>query len=458
MNEKSVFKSALLLVERESNAVVDRKALRAFGIREFQIMSSGLEAAQMLASKRVGNPEMVLCNEHLADMDADDFVRLVRLHPDLVPHPVIVTVSKDSMEVRAKARECRYSGLVVRPYTHEALGSQLELAHQCREATREALKGRTDTDIKPFETEFARLASAASNQQDQVSDQLLREGMMSVRQKRWDEAMSLLQEVLRRDEKNVEALIGLAASWNGKGNTRRAMARLGEAIAVLADARQWEKALAVSQRIMRDNPNTTNPLLVEVGRLLTSGQFEELTPALEVALVMPVTIAAVDELARACTVSVDPEMASEQLVMRLKRVGQRSLVVSFKDRMRVQAAAAAAAATQAAAAEAVETATSEGVSGLGTGSESLAAQDDDSTSQVRGPGLDASGQAWGEPAKAGKGIAAPERAGPPVQVGKKKKNTELVEPSSGLFASIFPRLNEALLVAKVTLGLFKNLK
>lgn len=440
MNDKPIFKSALLLLESESSAAMDKKALRTFGIREYVVMSSGIDAAQLLASGRAGNPEMVLCSEKLADMTADDFVRLVRLHPDLVPYPVIVTVSKDSRAAREKARECRYSGLLVRPYTHETLQSQLVLAHQCREATREALKGRTDPSLKPFEAELARLSEVATSQQNQVSDQFLREGLMSVRQKRWDEAISLLQEVLRRDGNNVEALIGLAASWNGKGNATRAMARLGEAISVLADARQWEKALAVSQRVMRDNPNAPNPLLTEVGRLLTKGQYDDLSGALTVAMTLPVSIAAVDELGRVCATCKEPEIAAEQLVQILKRVGQRSLVASFVERVRAHMAAA----TEARA-----------------GQESLVAEAADGVVSARGPGLDGSGQAWGEPRAAVQRVADVERAphtDPSGRKRKKRKSSELVEPSSGLFASLFPRLNEALMVAKVTLGLFKNLK
>lgn len=449
MNDKPVFKSALLLVESENTVLVDKKALRTFGVREFLVMTSGIEAAQLLATGRVGNPEMVLCCETLADMSADDFVRLVRLHPDLVPYPVIVTVAKDSRDVRDRARECRYSGLLVRPYTHETLQGQLTLAHQCREATRAILKGRTDADIKPFETELARLSATVTTQQNQVTDQFLREGLMSVRQKRWDEAISLLQEVLRRDGNNVEALIGLAASWNGKGNATRAMARLGEAIRVLAEARQWEKALAVSQRLIRDNPNAPNPLLTEVGRLLTKGQYDDLNGALTVALTLPVSIAAVDELARVCATCADPEIATGQLAQLLKRAGQRSLVASFIERVRAHATAAKAAAATASEDESPSAA-----------AESKVASDDDG-SLPHGPGLDASGQAWGEPKSAPKRLTDAAPASPPEPSGRKRKkhkSTELVEPSGGLFASIFPRLNEAFLVAKVTLGLFKNLK
>lgn len=424
MNSPMLFKSALLLAARENLATVDKQALRACGVRDFTILSSGIEAARLLAANGAGRPEMVLCSEKLADMSADDFVRLLRLHPELIPFPVIVAVTSGTQETKDKARACGYSGLLVRPYNQSALQAQMELALRCRNATVEALAGAkaelADPDTTAFDAMLAKF-EAANNPEDQVTDQLFRQGLLGVRQQRWDEAISLLQEVVRRDGTHVEALIALGASWQGKGNLTRGSSLMADAVALLADRRQWEKALAVSQRLLRNAPKTPNPLLAEAGRLLASGNIEDLPDALEMALRLPISTPAVDGLVRACSASADPD-AREQLLTALRKLGAKNLIELFVLR-------------------------------------SSQAPADSSASQtpISAP---ASQVPIDSPAASPREIydLPLNPAKKPAPRKKAKKSQELTEPSTSAFERSFPKLHEALMVAKVTLSLFRHLK
>ncbi|MEG2140984.1 MAG: response regulator, partial [Bilophila sp.] len=114
------FTSALLLVRHEDLAVVDRRALREAGIRSVRVLSSGVEAARILHTAATesaklemtfrDDPNLVLCHEQLADMTGDEFVRLIRLHPLLMPFPILMAVASDTTAIRAKATESGYSG------------------------------------------------------------------------------------------------------------------------------------------------------------------------------------------------------------------------------------------------------------------------------------------------------------------------------------------------------------
>lgn len=405
-----------MLAARETLATVDKQALRACGVRDFQILSSGVEAARLLAEGRAGMPEMVLCSEKLADMTAEEFVRLVRLHPTLVPYPILVAVSTDSKELRDTAKACGFSGLLVRPYTHGALAAQMELALRCRNATveamAEAMKLRAG-ETAAFETALARFAEA-NNPEDQITDQMYRQGLLSARQQRWDEAINQLQEVLRRNGEHVEAMIALGASWRGKGNPSRGAAIMGNAVSLLVNRREWEKALSVAQRVMQGAPETPNPLLAEAGRLLAGCAYDDMKEALETAQQLPISSAAVDGLVRACAASPDPVTAREKLLESIRQLGAKKLVDLFLERASSVVAIAAKAA------------------------EDAATRAQDTADTVYSLPL--------------------EKNRPAKKIKKKKGGQELSEPSPSAFEVSFPKLHEALMVAKVTLSLFRQLK
>lgn len=298
----------------------------------------------------------------------------------------------------------------------------MDLARRCRDATAEALKARTANDTSAFETALSKF-EADNNPEDQVTDQLFRQGLLAVRQQHWDEAIGLLQEVLRRDGTHVESMIALATSWQGKGDIPRSVSLMGEAIAIFADRRQWERTLAVALRLLRDAPNAPNPLLAEVGRLLAGGQHHETAPVLELALRLPLSEAAVDGLVRACAAAHSPAKAREHLLAQLKKNGANLLITMFTERAEIAKLAEIA---EAAAIQHDNTQFSNCACPLPI--ESV-----DKTQNT-----------------------------PTPQKQKKSRNQpepkNITEPGHSAFERSFPKLHEALMVAKVTLSLFRSMK
>lgn len=421
MNNTQIFKSALLLAAQESVATVDKQALRACGVRDFQVMSSGVEAALLLASGR--GPEMVLCADKLADMPGDDFVRLVRLHPALVAYPVVVAVTSNAKDPQSLARSAGYSGLLVRPYTHGALENELRRALQCREATKQALAGRKSDDTSAFQAALAGFLKTA-DPETQAVDQLLRGGLLSLKQQRWAEAITELQNVLRRDSGNLEAMLGLAAAWRGRGNPEKGFVFVRNAVAVLAERRDWEKAQAVAARYLRDQPDAPNPLLEEVARLIPTGAVDELQPAIAAALALGPSAWPVDMLARACAANAAPEEACDLLVQLFTDMGAARLARELRTAFMLCGKSTA-----------PGTASGGAVGNAG--------------GNVVGNGA-ASSQ--GKTAPKIKAVKAPKAPKDPKVLG------ELREPTMSAFEKSFPALHEALMVARVTLSLFRRMK
>lgn len=410
------FTSALLLAEREDLAAVDRRALREAGLRNITIVSSGCEAARLLANPNASGLHMVLCTEQLADMSGDDFVRLVRLHPHLLPFPLLVVVTSHSRQSETLARASGYSGWLTRPYTQQQLRDQLLRAAQCLHATKEAMKDApSPDDTSAFETSLRRYEEAG-----QVSNanegQQYRQGLVCVRQHSWDEGIALLQQVLKHNPHHGEALIALASAWRGKGNESKSRAMLREAVAVFVETETWDKALAVSERLMTDDPDAPSPLLEEAGRLVVGGKPEEAVQAMLTGRKLSSSSAVVEHLLRACLASADPEYAAKSVGHCLSERGEKELAVHLGTQFMTKFNAA-------------NTASNTAQDSAGTSGEA--------------------GTSFHFPL-----LRSSTKKQPKV---RQTGSTTLNEPDSSLFAA-FPVLRDAWNVAKVTASLFRMLK
>lgn len=311
------FDSAFLLVRSEDMAVVDRRVLRDAGIRRIQALSSGVEAARKLAaaaSSAGSGPDMVLCHEQLADMSGDEFVRLVRLHPALAPFPVIMAVTADSPALRAKAREFGYSGLLIRPYTLAALIRQMNVAAECREATRAALSNRLGAEPTAFCAALEALSRQRLTRSDNA-DQVYRGALLALRRHNWDEAVTALRRAVKLAPENGDFVLALAAAWRGKHDVEKSRAMLREAVAVFVDSGDWERARGVSERLLNETAEQRHPLHAEARRLLASNRAADAAKALIQSGFGPSEAAAgpegknawtYEQIARGCMASSEP--------------------------------------------------------------------------------------------------------------------------------------------------------
>ena len=207
------FQSALVLARHEDHAVVDRQMLRGIGIRNIRVLTSGLEAVTKLAGyenfdQGLPPPDLVLCDAQLADMSGNEFVTLLRRHPTLQSFPVVGTAQDTDPALRQKAAEAGYNALLTRPYAPSAFLEALGQAAQSAQKQREAFSPK---DIKVFEEEVQRY-QALDRKSSEEATRCFREGLLCLKQERWDEAARAFQKALREQADFTDAGKALAVA------------------------------------------------------------------------------------------------------------------------------------------------------------------------------------------------------------------------------------------------------
>ncbi len=444
---RTVRGSALLLAPREDLAAVDRRALRDAGFRTIRMMFSGVEAAGLLAATtntpRTGNehfvPDIVLCNEQIADMSGDEFVRLVRLHPGLLELPIVVTASADTEDVRRRALESGYSGLLVRPYPQTRLLEELDQACRNRDATRLAIRGRERGSDAAFREALAAREEAA-RAMARNSNHQFREGLVLLRRQQWDEGIALLQRSLEENPAHGDALLALGAAWRGKGNETKYRAMLREAVAVFVEQEAWEKARATGQRLIREHAASPNPLLEEAGRLLLRNDFENAAHALVLARDIAPCPDMYERLFRACTRCMDTPKAVLELPRALLALGEEAFAREARTQLlnRLEALAPEAAR---------DPVFREPLGDSPSPTPGVSSKEPVPFAEAFGPGSSAVP------------VVLPLDAAPaPAGAGSRKNAEDRFEPSSSVFPGAVPTLRDVWTVARITMGLFRRLK
>lgn len=316
------FAAALILAPREELAAVDRTALRLAGTRNVTVMTSGVAAARRLARMRrptapaavqddPSRPavDVVICHEHLADMTALDFLRLVRSHPRLLDLPVLVVSSAATREAVLAAIGAGCSGFLGRPYTVAALDGQLRRARRAL-ATGVALavaEGARLLSDEEFDLALERFSSAADDADNEAEIHFL-EGTAHLLREQWDAAITAFNHTLRCNALHADACLGLADAWRGKGDLDKSHEFRRRAGEIYARARQWRRAQQVFADLLAEAPaGTPNPLLAEAARLLREGRIDDAAAALLAGRELTPGAPLHEHVARACQFTDAPE-------------------------------------------------------------------------------------------------------------------------------------------------------
>ena len=208
------FVSALLLVRHEDHAVVDRHSLRRAGIRTIRLLTSGVEAARILAGmQRLGDnlpfPDLVLCDEQLSDMTGQEFLTLVRSHPKLASFPVIMALMRDTPGLRREFEELTCSGLLHRPYSGDAFLNQLARAAAMHPPKMDAsVWEATEVETGSFARALSRF-TLSRKVSDQSAGQWFREGLICLKQEQWESAAVAFRQALKEQVDHDDAIQGL---------------------------------------------------------------------------------------------------------------------------------------------------------------------------------------------------------------------------------------------------------
>ena len=309
------FTSALLLVDADSNAVVDRRALREVGIQHIRILTSGVHTARLLAEEVSDDKpfpvDLVLCHNRLADMSGAQLAALLRLHPRLLGLPILAVVGNNTEAESLRALASGFSGLLVRPYSHENLNRTLHALNQGRAAQR-GMEGRLHLGTAAFEAALGQyeksLAEIASPEKSFSA------GLHYLQQRQWNEAIQSFQRALHQISLKGEAELGLAAAWRGKGDLQKYRHYLSEAGHSFARATLWHKARVAYARLLLQDPEAPSPFLAVAESCIRAGNYEEAAEALAQGYdSLPEEDVVPQRLAKACLYTENPEFSAHKV-------------------------------------------------------------------------------------------------------------------------------------------------
>lgn len=334
------FSTALLLVNTEANASVDRRALRHAGVSNVRVLTSGLVAARLLAGILPPDslecaapmPEVVLCHSNLADMRGADFVALVRNHPQLLDLPIITMASNDDEAHKISSLAAGYSALLVRPYAPAQLrATLLQAARNANDADylRSAAQNIQQGD---FDRALAQYSLLGHGQE--VPEQAFQDGMLFLQKRQWDQAIHSFQKAMRQITLKGEAELGLATAWKGKGDLERYRHYLAEASHTFARALQWHKARSVYARLLTADPQASSPFLSMAERLVRESRFEEATTALAAGYDLNPQTPVARALARACLYTDAPDYAAQRVEASLRQTSMEHIAPQLGQQIR----------------------------------------------------------------------------------------------------------------------------
>lgn len=313
--------SILLLSESEPLAALDRRTLRDVGVARIQVMTSGIEAARILAGLAPNptglQPDVIVCAQKLEDMDGEQFCAILRLHPRLLAMPVLLILPNDSEVEQLKTLGCGASALLGRPYSVTDLKTTLAVLEVSQKRLSQLQKAARYTDTKAFDAALATYGMLLKPVRQ--PEDYFRVGMQCLQQQRWNNAINAFQRALRNAQIKGEAELGMAVAWKGKGDLARYRTYLAQAAATFVRARRWHRARAVYARVLQEDPGAKSPFLAEARQLMRQGRYDEAAEILAQGFEVTSKSQLCDKIAQACLASEEPERMLRELERSLGR-------------------------------------------------------------------------------------------------------------------------------------------
>ena len=313
--------SVLLLSESEPLAALDRRALRDAGVARIRVLTSGIQAARILAGLASDSqgfqPDIIVCGQKLADMDGEQFCAILRLHPRLLAMPILLILPNDSEVEQLRTLGCGASALLGRPYSVTALRDQLVMLAASQPRLTQLQQAARYADTKAFDaalSTYGILLKPVRQPED-----YFRVGMQCLQQNRWNNAINAFQRALRNAQIKGEAELGMAVAWKGKGDLSRFRAWLAKAAATFVRARRWHRARAAYARLLQDDPSAKSPFLSQARHLMRQGHYDEAADTLAQGFEVTPKVQVCDKIAQTCLSADEPERMLRALEASLGR-------------------------------------------------------------------------------------------------------------------------------------------
>lgn len=321
--------SVLLLCENEASANVDRRALRAAGITDVRIMTSGIAAARLLAGMdgpQASEPDMVVCLRQLDDMEGEQFCAIVRQHPRLLSLPILLILANESEAAQIAALGCGASALLGRPYSVDTLRKNLAKMAKAVPERRKLRKAAVDADTSAFDEALATYGLLL--RQSRNPDDYFKAGMKSLEEKRWDVAILAFERALADAHIRAEAELGVAAAYKGKGDNARFRAWLARASETFVAAKRWNRARSAYARLLQHDPSAKNPFLAAAHKLIREKAYDDAASVLVESLALLPKMKAGERYARVCMAAEDPDEMFKSLEQALLADGDHDFMAT----------------------------------------------------------------------------------------------------------------------------------
>ena len=331
--------SVLLLCKSEQAAAVDKRALRDAGATHIRTMTSGLDAARIMAGlepdKPKLEPDIIVCQHKLDDIDGEQFCALLRLHPRLLGMPILLLLPNDDEEAQLRALGCGASALMGRPFSVDALRKNLEalMAYDRRMAQLD--RGKENADQQAFDDALSTYGVLLKPVR--TPDDYFYVGMRCLEEKRWNSALSAFQRSLQGAQIRGEALLGMAVAWRGKGDLVRCRRCLEQAALTFALAKRWHNARTVFIRLLREDPQARSPFLTAAQRLMRENRYADAARALAAGIDLTPPQLVGTRVAQICMASGQPQAMFDQLQQHLDgELGQQASDLTQAIRCRME--------------------------------------------------------------------------------------------------------------------------
>jgi len=262
-----LFTSALIMTANEGHARIDREFLKQSHIHRLRSATTG---AQGMAILRRREAELVLCDAQLDDMDGTSFVTALRADPKLAGTPVIMAALTPAKADVLRAVSLGVAGFLIRPYSQAVFGRYLRMAGHLtsleatgREALARANLAEDSGNAGAALHGFAAVADGAD-----AAPRLFEEGMTALAAKDLDRAIAAFHRALSVNALFVEAYLGLARAWFGKGIRSKYRYFMKQAASACARARRFEELRDRFVELLARDEAGFNPFLALGNELL----------------------------------------------------------------------------------------------------------------------------------------------------------------------------------------------
>ncbi len=258
MQQRHVFKTVLLVGADERHLRWDHKNLKPFKPSEVLLFEKGADAMEHL--RREG-ADIVLCDGSMRDMDATEFLTMVKKRLKEKSVPVVMVTAENRREKVLDAISAGCAGYILRPYSTQTFERHLRMA----------VEMESFHEIDRIQVEEAKELVAMSNFEDAIEafEEIVSEQDESLRyfdmgcdylvQAKYGKAIIAFNRAIKINELFAEAYKGLADAYKGKGDSAKYQENLQKAMDIHARFDRFEETKKLFVEAIKCDSDAPNP-------------------------------------------------------------------------------------------------------------------------------------------------------------------------------------------------------